>query len=205
MTGEALWYLDRATGIVLLVLLTLAFVLGVAVRRRVRLPGLPRFGTQALHRSVALLSVLLLVAHVGTAVVDGYVDIGWTDALVPFAAGHDPLAVGLGTLALDLLVLVVVTSLLRGRIPVGAWRAVHLTAYALWPLAFAHGLTAGSDLGGGWLLALVLGCAAAVAAATAAALASRRAVPAAERAPAALASATTALRAGTPVAVSRNG
>lgn len=205
MNDAVLWYLDRATGVVALVLLTLAFVLGVLVRRRVRLPGLPRSGTLALHRSVTLLSVLLLLTHVGTAVLDSSVDIGRPAVAVPLVSGHDPLAVGLGALALDLLVLVVVTSLLRGRLPVGLWRAVHLTAYAMWPLALVHGLTAGSDLGGGWLLVLVLGCAVAVAAASAAAVSARRVVPAVERAPAAVTAATTSLRTGTPVAVSRNG
>ena len=39
------------------------------------------------------------------------------------------------------------------------WKAVHLTSYLLWPLAFVHGITAGTDLGGGWLLVLVLACA----------------------------------------------
>ena len=78
---------------------------------------------------------------------------------MPFVAGYRPLAIGLGTLAVDLFLLVVVTSLLRNRLPLRLWKAVHLTSYLLWPLAFVHGVTAGTDLGGGWLLVLVLGCA----------------------------------------------
>ena len=53
----------------------------------------------------------------------------------------------------------IVTSLLRDHLPLRLWKAVHLTSYLLWPLAFVHGITAGTDLGGGWLLVLVLGCA----------------------------------------------
>ena len=204
--SELMWYLNRATGVVLLVLMTAALVLGVLVRRHGRLPGLPRFGVVGLHRSVALLSTLLLAVHVGTAVVDSHVDLGVLDVVVPFLAGYRPLAVGLGTLALDLLVLVVVTSLLRGRLPLRAWRAVHLTTWLMWPLAFAHGLTAGTDLGSGWLLVLALGCAAVTAGAVAVAVRDRQVrVAAPRRAAAAVADASTSLRTGQPVGVFRNG
>ena len=206
MTAEALWYLNRATGVVLLVLSTLAVVLGVVVARRGRLPGLPRFGAVRLHRDVALLTVLLLVAHVGTAVVDSYVDISVVDVLVPFVSGYEPFAVGLGTLALDLLVLVVATSLLRGRLPLGLWRWVHRLAWLMWPLALVHGLTAGTDLASGPLLALALVCAGATGAAAVVAVLGRRSLPpAVQRAPAALAATSASLGTGRPVAVHRNG
>ncbi|TFV89584.1 ferric reductase-like transmembrane domain-containing protein [Blastococcus sp. CT_GayMR16] len=206
MTGEVLWYLNRATGIVTLVLMTVTVVLGTVVRRHGRVPGLPRFAVTGLHRNVGLLTALLLVTHVLTAVVDSYVDIGTADVLVPFTAGYRPLAIGLGTLAADLLLLVVVTSLLRERLPQRVWKAVHLTTYVLWPLAFVHGLTAGTDLGGGWLLAVVLACAVATTWASAAALRARRTTPPPfERAAAALASTSAALSTGRPVGVFRNG
>ena len=68
------------------------------------------------------MSALLLVTHMLSAVVDS-VSIDWISVVVPFTAGWRPVAVGWGTLALDLLVLIVVTSLVRGRIPVRLWRA----------------------------------------------------------------------------------
>lgn len=203
--GALLWYLNRSTGLVSLLLMTLTIVLGVLVQRQRRLPGLPRFGVVALHRNVALLSVVLLVVHVGTAVLDGYVDIGRLDTVVPFVSGYRPLWVGLGTLAVDLALVVVGTSLLRGRLPARWWRAVHRTSYALWPLAFAHGLGTGTDLGSGWALAPALGCAAAVAVACAVAVGGRvRARPPADRAPAALAATSAALAAGRAPAAVRN-
>jgi sulfoxide reductase heme-binding subunit YedZ len=205
MSGSVVWYLDRATGVVALVLMTLTVVLGVVVRRDGRLPGLPRSGAVRVHRNVGLLSALLLVVHVTTAVLDPFVDIGAAAALVPFASGWSPLTVGLGTLAVDLLVLVVATSLLRDRVRPRLWRAVHLTSYAMWPLAFGHALATGTDVGSGWLLALVLGCAAAVLVASAAALAgTRTARPATDRAPAALARTAADLAAGRALTVHRN-
>ena len=206
MTSPVLWYLNRATGIVSLLLMTLTVVLGTVVRRHGRIPGLPRFAVTGLHRNVGLLSALLLVTHVLTAVVDSYVDIGVANTVVPFTAGYRPLAIGLGTLAADLLLLVIVTSLLRDRLPHRLWKAVHLTSYLLWPLAFVHGITAGTDLGSGWLLAVVLACAAAATWASVAALGARRASPPpAGRAAAALTTTSAALSTGNPVAVFRNG
>jgi sulfoxide reductase heme-binding subunit YedZ len=203
VSSTALWYLDRATGLVALGLMTLTVVLGVVVQRQRRLPGLPRAGGVLLHRNVSLLSAVFLALHVVSAAADTVVPVGWPALVLPFVSGWRPLAVGLGTVAVDLLVLVVLTSLVRRRIPVRVWRWVHLTSYALWPLAFLHGLTAGTDLGSGWALVPALACAAAAGGATAVALTGRR-TPAPDRAPAAVAAATAALRRGDPVPVFRN-
>ena len=125
---------------------------------------------------------------------------------VPFVSGYRPFAVGLGTLAVDLFLLVVVTSLLRNHLPLRLWKAVHLTSYLLWPLAFVHGITAGTDLGGGWPLLLVIGCAAAAAWASLAALVARRNTPPPEdRAAAALTATSDAFSTGSTVGVFRNG
>ncbi|HWJ82971.1 MAG TPA: ferric reductase-like transmembrane domain-containing protein [Nocardioides sp.] len=144
--GPLLWYLNRGTGVVLLVLLTLSVVLGVLAMGGRAGRGVPRFVTQSVHRNLALLSVLLLLAHVVSAVVDTYVDIRWWQALVPWGATYEPLWLGLGTLALDVVVVVVATSLLRPRLGLRAWRAVHLAAWAAWALSVAHAIGIGTDL-----------------------------------------------------------
>ena len=203
MNSAVLWYLDRASGIVALVLMSLTVVLGVVVQRQGRLPGLPRFGAVLVHRSVALLSALFLLVHVASAVIDTYVPIGGWAAFLPFASGWRPGAITLGTLASDLVVLIVVTSLIRGRIPVRLWRPIHWTAYAMWPLAFLHGLTAGTDLGSGLALLVTLLCAAAVGGAVAVAWFGRTTHPQ-DRAPEALTSTRSALARGSRVDVFRN-
>ena len=88
-----------ATGAVSLVLFTAALVLGILVAGRAGVPGLPRAGTQRLHRSLSLVAISFLAVHVVTAIADGYVDITWWDVLLPFGAGYDPFWVGLGTVA----------------------------------------------------------------------------------------------------------
>ncbi len=163
--GPLLWFANRGTGLVLLVLLTVTVVLGVLSTRGPARRGLPRFLTHAVHRNVALLAVTLLVVHVATAVVDEYVDIRWWQALVPVGATYQPLWLGLGTVALDLLVAVTVTSLLRHRMGHRPWRVLHLTTYVAWAAALVHGLRIGTDSGEPFASWTYVGCAGALGAA----------------------------------------
>ncbi|MEU9411610.1 ferric reductase-like transmembrane domain-containing protein [Streptomyces sp. NPDC048281] len=184
MTSETLWYANRATGAVCLVLFTVVVLLGIAVRLCTRLPGLPRFGTMSLHRTLSLSATAFLALHITVAVVDGYVNITALDALVPFVSDYQPLWLGLGTVAFDLLLAVLVTSLLRDRLGHRAWRAVHWLAYASWPVALVHGIGIGTDTGTDWMTWLTVTCVATVI--TAFALRATQAVRAARRTPAAL-------------------
>lgn len=184
MTSATLWYANRATGAVCLILFTVVVLLGIAVRLRGRLPGLPRFGTLTLHRTLSLSATAFLALHIGLAVLDTYVDISPTDVLVPFVSAYQPLWLGLGTVALDLILAVLITSLLRQRIGHRIWRALHWTAYAAWPVALIHGIGIGTDTGTDWMTWLTVSCVAAVAAAGGVRLA--RAARAARRTPAAV-------------------
>jgi methionine sulfoxide reductase heme-binding subunit len=160
--STVLWYASRATGVVALVLLTLVLLLGILVNRRRPLPGLPRFATPSLHRSLSLLAVAFIAVHVLTAVADPYVTIGIVAVVIPFTSPYKPFWLGLGAISLDLVIALIGTSLLRARIGRRAWRAVHWLAYACWPIALAHSLGASTDLRSGWLLWLAVGCIAAV-------------------------------------------
>jgi len=161
--STALWYASRATGIVAMVVLTLVVVLGVVVAEKVRVPGLPRFAVIGLHRRVSLIAVTFLAVHVLTAVADSYVTIRLVAVLVPFTAGYEPLPVGLGAVALDLAIAVLVTSLLRARVGWRLWRLVHWLGYAAYPVAVVHGFTSAKDLRSGWLLLVTVVCVVAVA------------------------------------------
>jgi sulfoxide reductase heme-binding subunit YedZ len=157
--STAFWYASRATGIVALLLLTAVLVLGILVNRQGRLPGLPRFAVTSLHRNLSLLSVAFIAVHVLTAVLDTYVSIPATAGVVPFASGYERFWLGLGAISFDLMLAMIVTSLLRGRLNRVVWRAIHLLAYLSWPVAFAHSIGSSSDLQHGWLLYLAVGCA----------------------------------------------
>jgi DMSO/TMAO reductase YedYZ heme-binding membrane subunit len=163
----AFWYASRATGIVALLLLTGVLVLGILVNRQGRLPGLPRFAVTSLHRNVSLIAVAFVGVHVLTAVLDSYVSIPLLSGVIPFASGYERFWLGLGAISVDLMLAIIITSLVRGRLNRILWRAVHLLAYLSWPVAFAHSIGSSRDMQHGKLLALALACALAVVAATA--------------------------------------
>jgi methionine sulfoxide reductase heme-binding subunit len=161
--SQDLWYVSRASGLTLLILLSVVMMLGVASRLGSAPRRWPRFVFPEVHRTLALFSVAFLALHVLTAILDPFVTIGWAATVLPFASGYRTLAIGLGTLAVDLGGAVIITSLVRRRLGFRSWRAVHWLAYLAWPVAFVHSLTAGSDLGIWWVALIEWGCAAAVA------------------------------------------
>jgi methionine sulfoxide reductase heme-binding subunit len=161
-SSTALWYASRATGVVALLLMTAVVLLGLLVTRQGRLPGLPRFAVTGLHRNLSLLAVVFIAVHVLSAVLDTYVHIPLTAAVIPLASSYEPLALGLGAVSLDITVAVIVTSLLRRHLSRRVWRAVHLLAYASWPVAWLHSITASKDMLHGPLFLLTAGSALAV-------------------------------------------
>jgi methionine sulfoxide reductase heme-binding subunit len=159
---DALWYTARGTGVVALILLTVVMVLGIAARSGQPAFGLPRFAVSLIHRNAALIATVLIAIHVTTLLFDPYAQLTFVNLVIPFTAGYRPLWVGLGTTTLDLVIALVATSLLRRRIGARTWRAVHLLAYACWPIAWLHGIGSGTDRGTGWYLAAAVICALAV-------------------------------------------
>jgi sulfoxide reductase heme-binding subunit YedZ len=162
---SAYWYLTRSTGAMALLLLTLAIALGVIDVQRRSTPRWPRFVVDSLHRNVSLLAMTFLAVHILTSVLDSFAPIPLIDAFVPFAGSYRPFWLGLGAIALDLLLAVTVTSLLRQRMGYATWRAIHWLTYASWPIALLHGLGTGSDVKSAWLLWLSVACVAIVVAA----------------------------------------
>ena len=165
MTSETIWFVGRGTGVVTLVLFSLVVALGIVTRSGRPLFGLPRFAVTAVHRSTSLLALVFLTIHVTTMLIDPYAPVRLVDLVVPFVNSYRPVWLGLGTVAAELLVALIVTSLLRQRIGVRVWRVLHRGAYAAWPVAVAHGVGTGTDNTQWWLwliagacVALVAGC-----------------------------------------------
>ena len=161
--GPALWYATRATGLVTMLLLTATVLLGILTTGRFAGGSWPRFLTGGQHRNLSLLVLVFLALHVGTTVIDTFVSIPLTAAFIPFASSYKAAWLSLGAVALDLLVALVATSLIRNRLGLRTWRWVHWAAYICWPVALAHGLGAGTDRGTLWVFVLTIACAAVVA------------------------------------------
>jgi sulfoxide reductase heme-binding subunit YedZ len=158
MDNIVLWHASRATGLVAMLLLTLVVVLGVLGSLRVATRSWQRFAIAGIHRNLALLTVVFLALHIITSVVDTYVAIDWPDAFIPFGSDYRPVWLGMGTVASDIVLALLITSLLRPRINQRLWRAVHWAAYACWPVTVAHALGTVTNSIHKWSFGLVLGC-----------------------------------------------
>jgi DMSO/TMAO reductase YedYZ heme-binding membrane subunit len=167
MNSTALWYATRASGLMALVLLTLTMVLGMTTTTRARAKNWPGFAQQEMHRRISILAVVFLAIHVITSVLDSFVNISWAAIVIPFTSRYSGFWVGVGAVALDLMIAVFVTSLLRERMRPATWRAVHWLAYLSWPVALAHTFGMGTDSGEGWVIVLGVVCGVSVAAALA--------------------------------------
>ena len=148
-----LWFLSRALGAMALLLLSLVIVLGIlhntSVVKNAEL-GLPRFVLVALHRNLSLISVVFVALHVATVIITDYVHLRVVDVFVPGIALFNPVAAAFGTVATDLVIAIVVTSMLRSRLSRRLWFWVHWTSYLCWPVSVVHAVLNASFRGTTW-------------------------------------------------------
>ena len=137
-------FLLAYSGVFALVALTAAVAAGLAATDRLVVSPAGRVTFQAAHRALSLAAMGFLASHVLLEVLAHRSHA--IDTLVPFLASGRTLYLGLGTLASDLILLITLTGVVRGRFAshwTAAWRGVHVTAYLAWPLAILHGLLSG--------------------------------------------------------------
>jgi DMSO/TMAO reductase YedYZ heme-binding membrane subunit len=132
-------------GVLALVGLTGSVLLGlVATDRTVMTPG-HRVMAQAMHRAFSFGALAFLIIHIVTEILAQRSHV--IDAVVPFLSPYRTFYIGLGTIASDLIVLLVVTSILRKRFTAHGkawrWRAIHYTSYVAFVFAVLHGLLGG--------------------------------------------------------------
>ena len=148
------WDAARAGGLISYVLLTTAVSLGLVLRNRWQSTRWPRLVTNELHGYVSLLALVFIAVHVAAVAVDPFTRFGLTAVLVPFASHYRPVWMGLGIVALDMLLAVWVSSRLRRRIGHRLWRQIHVLAFGVYGAATLHGLGTGSDTRTVWAGAL---------------------------------------------------
>jgi DMSO/TMAO reductase YedYZ heme-binding membrane subunit len=132
------------SGVLALIALTAAVGVGLVATDRIIMAPASRVVAQAVHRAVSFAALAFLVTHIVLEILAHRSRV--IDAFVPFLARGRTFYIGLGTIASDLVILLVVTGIARGRFAAKwpwTWRAIHTTAYLAWPLAIVHGLLAG--------------------------------------------------------------
>jgi hypothetical protein len=132
------------SGVLALIALTAAVGAGIVATDRIIMAPASRVVAQAVHRAVSFGALAFLVIHIVLEILAHRSHV--IDAFVPFLAHGRTFYIGLGTVASDLVVLLVVTGIARGRFAAKwpwTWRAIHATAYLCWPLSIVHGLLGG--------------------------------------------------------------
>jgi len=161
------WILARASGLTAYVLLTLSMLAGLVVKSRPFGRAVRAASVTDTHRFLTLLALGALALHGTALVLDTAVKVPLGALLLPGASPYRPLPTALGVVAAELMALVVVSFPLRKRVGMRAWRRLHWATYAVFALATAHGLAAGTDSARPWAFGLYLGAVGAVVFATA--------------------------------------
>ena len=132
-------------GVLALIALCASVGLGlVATDRMVLNPG-HRVFVQSIHRAASFGALAFLVIHIVTEILAQRAHV--IDAVVPFLSPFRTFYIGIGTIASDLIVLLVITSIMRRRFTAEnkawRWRAIHYMAYLAFIFGIWHGLLGG--------------------------------------------------------------
>ena len=132
-------------GVVTRIALCASVALGlVATDRMILNPG-HRIWAQSAHRAASFGALTFLIIHIVTEILAQRVHV--LDAFVPFLSPFRTFYIGLGTLASDLILLLVITGILRKRFTANGnawrWRAIHYASYVAFVFGVWHGLLGG--------------------------------------------------------------
>jgi sulfoxide reductase heme-binding subunit YedZ len=160
------WILARASGLTAYAVLTCSVLAGLVLKSR-PFPSLKQAAVADLHRFLALVGLGAIALHGAAIALDKTIKMPIAGLFVLGVSPYRPLAVALGVLAAELMVLVYASFSLRRRIGNKNWRRLHYATFGIFALATVHGLTSGTDTSKPWVFGLYLGAVAAVVAATA--------------------------------------
>ena len=141
-----IWLATRAAGFTTLVLLSIQISLGLILSHptnkstwklsKLLFPW---------HENAWVFVLAFLGAHIVTTVVDDYANVGLLGALIPGASQYRTPAVALGTLALWALLITGLTARYTKLLPAGLWLRIHRLSHVIFPIAWLHGVLAGTD------------------------------------------------------------
>ncbi len=143
------WLLSRATGLASFLALFVAVLSGIALRTSILDWLAHNRALKELHTFAQTIWIPLGLLHLITLVLDKTARIRVTDLVLPFAVEYGDdfarLAVGLGTVALDVFIVVAVTSWTKRYIETRVWSWIHRSSYVAFAATFAHAFLSGTD------------------------------------------------------------
>ena len=161
-TDQFLWLLARVAGLGSYAALAIALVTGIALRTAVLDWLASNRALRSVHEYTTVLWIPLAGLHVLSLLVDATARVGLLDVVLPFHSTYGTLAIGLGSLSLDLLLAVTVAALLKRHMGKELWIWIHRLAYAAFALIFLHAVLSGTDFSDSAVSAITWGAAAAL-------------------------------------------
>lgn len=98
------------------------------------------------HQIVALLGLTLGIVHAFAQLAGPTGAVRLIDVLVPFTNLSDPVGIGIGVVALEVMVATTLSVLIQRRLGYNRWRALHALNYVAFMLLTGHILVSGSDV-----------------------------------------------------------
>ena len=144
-TDQFFWVLARVAGLSSYAALAIAMITGIALRTAV----LDWLGSnralRALHEYTTVLWIPLAGTHVLLLLLDKTARIGLLDVVVPFHSSYGTLAIGLGALSVDILLIVTVSAYFKRQMRNALWQWLHRLSYLAFALMFFHAVLSGTD------------------------------------------------------------
>jgi DMSO/TMAO reductase YedYZ heme-binding membrane subunit len=144
-TDQFFWVLARVAGLSSYAALAVALITGIALRSAVLDWMGSNRALRALHEYTTVLWIPLAAIHLLSLLLDKTARIGLLDLVVPFHSSYGTLAIGLGALSVDILLVVTVTAFFKRRMNKSVWLWLHRLAYAAFALTFLHAVLSGTD------------------------------------------------------------
>jgi sulfoxide reductase heme-binding subunit YedZ len=150
---QLLWQTSRAAALAAFFVVCASLISGQALRSSLVRPALRNRELLSLHAFFTVCWLPLVGLHILSIALDSVAGLSPLDLLLPFRVSYAPVAIGLGTLSFDVLLIVLATSYLRQRLDPTAWRWLHRLSYLMFALFSLHALLAGTDFSRSLVLA----------------------------------------------------
>jgi DMSO/TMAO reductase YedYZ heme-binding membrane subunit/ferredoxin len=165
MPVDPIHVIAASVGFASMALLWLALLAGLTLARGWTMTRMKHSALLAVHGALAVMGLTLGVVHGLAQIAPADTPVRLIDTYVPFVNPVDPIGIGAGVVAIEVMISLVVSVALQRWMGFHRWRALHALAYAAYTLMTIHILVSGSETGGlivggivvvPWLLIIVL-------------------------------------------------
>lgn len=163
--SESVHLVAATVGFISLFLIWVSVVWGLVLRNGWAATRMRHASIQGIHMITAVMGLTLGLVHGFTQLAVPLGPVRLVDVVVPFANTGDPIGIGIGVVALELMIAAALSVVVQRKLGFNRWRALHLLNHVAFMLLVGHVLMSGSDTTPrfvwgsvlvGWLLVVAL-------------------------------------------------